>query len=76
MHYPHQTGMVHCDIKPANIMIHRNGTILVTDFGIARQQRGHDQYHGGGGPGYMAPEQVKGAAPTPQTDIYALGVGC
>jgi eukaryotic-like serine/threonine-protein kinase len=36
LHYAHQQGMVHCDIKPANIMIHSNGVVYLTDFGIAR----------------------------------------
>ncbi len=76
LNFAHRLGVVHCDIKPANIMIHRNGTILVTDFGIARQAEGSTTATmvGAGTPAYMAPEQVRGLDPTPQTDIYSLGI--
>lgn len=73
LNYAHQLGYVHCDVKPANIRISTNGAALVTDFGIARLA-GMRALGGGGTPGYMAPEQVRGEAPTPATDIYALGV--
>ncbi len=75
LHYSHQMGMIHCDVKPANIMIHNNSTVLVTDFGIARMTEGATTTMvGAGTPAYMAPEQVRGEDPIPQTDIYALGV--
>lgn len=75
LNYAHQLGMVHCDLKPANVMIHKNGTVLVTDFGIARMTDSATvTMVGFGTPAYMAPEQVRGGAPTPQTDIYALGI--
>lgn len=75
LHYAHQLGMVHCDLKPANVMIHKNGTVLMTDFGIARMtDTATVTMVGFGTPAYMAPEQVRGGAPTPQTDIYALGI--
>lgn len=73
--YAHKLGMVHCDIKPANIMLHRNGTVYLTDFGIAQlsdsSARGPSS---AGTPAYMAPEQIAGGEPTPANDIYALGV--
>ncbi|MGD2251978.1 MAG: protein kinase, partial [Anaerolineales bacterium] len=73
--YAHKQGMVHCDIKPGNVMIHKNGTVLVTDFGIARMtDAATATMVGFGTPAYMAPELVHGKEPTPQTDIYALGV--
>ncbi len=76
LHYAHQSGFVHCDVKPANIMIHANGTVLVSDFGISRMTESASTMTmvGAGTPAYMAPEQARGENPTPQTDIYALGV--
>jgi serine/threonine-protein kinase len=76
LYYAHQNELVHCDVKPANIMIDRSGKVLVTDFGIARMAEGATTTTmvGAGTPAYMAPEQVRGEDPIPQTDIYALGV--
>jgi serine/threonine protein kinase len=76
LQYAHNMGLVHCDVKPANIMIHKNGTIFLTDFGIARYAEGATTMTmaGAGTPAYMAPEQIRGDEPTPQTDIYALGI--
>jgi len=75
MHYAHQMGIVHCDLKPGNILIDRHGEILVTDFGIARMvDAATSTMVGIGTPAYMAPELIKGEDPTPQTDTYALGV--
>lgn len=73
--FAHNQGLVHCDMKPGNVMVHQNGTVLVTDFGIARMtDAATATMVGMGTPAYMAPEQVRGHDPTPQTDIYALGV--
>jgi len=75
LHYAHQQGMIHCDAKPGNILIEESGKILVTDFGIARMtDAATATMVGMGTPAYMAPEQVRGLDPTPQTDIYSLGV--
>ncbi|HAF61151.1 MAG TPA: hypothetical protein DCK95_02365, partial [Anaerolineaceae bacterium] len=75
LNYAHQMGMVHCDVKSANIMIHKNGTVYLTDFGIARgMDAATSTMVGIGTPAYMAPELIKGQDPTPQTDIYALGI--
>jgi WD40 repeat protein/tRNA A-37 threonylcarbamoyl transferase component Bud32 len=75
LHYAHKMGMVHCDAKPGNIMIEHTGRVLVTDFGIARMSDAATATMVGmGTPAYMAPEQARGQDPTPQTDIYALGV--
>ena len=77
LHFAHRQGMIHCDIKPSNIMQHQNGTILVTDFGLAHMTETAATSAlmlGGGTFGYMAPEQARGEKPSVQTDIYALGI--
>ena len=75
LHYAHAQGITHCDIKPANIMLHKNGSVLLSDFGIARMtEASTSTLIGAGTPAYMAPEQARGEDPTPQTDIYALGI--
>jgi eukaryotic-like serine/threonine-protein kinase len=75
LHFAHQMGLVHCDIKPANIMIDDSQKILLTDFGIARMtDAATSTMVGFGTPAYMAPELVRGMDPTPQSDVYALGV--
>lgn len=75
LHYAHSLGMVHCDIKPSNILVKHNGEILVADFGISRMTDSSTMTMvGAGTPDYMAPEQILGKAPLPQTDVYALGI--
>ena len=73
--YAHTLGRVHCDIKPANIMISDFGQVLLMDFGISRlTDASTATLVGAGTPAYMAPEQARGEDPCPETDIYALGV--
>lgn len=75
LNYAHSQGLVHCDIKPANIMIDTQGNVRLADFGIARMSDAATATMvGAGTPAYMAPEQVRGEDPVPQTDVYALGV--
>ncbi len=76
LHFAHQLELIHCDIKPGNIMIDRAGRPLLTDFGIARVSEGATTATmvGAGTPAYMSPEQIVGEDPSPQTDIYSLGV--
>jgi len=75
LQFAHSEGLVHCDIKPANIMINQHGTVLLSDFGISRlTDAATATMVGAGTPAYMSPEQVKGLDPVPQTDIYALGI--
>jgi serine/threonine protein kinase len=75
LNYAHKKGFIHCDVKPANIMLHKNGNILVADFGIARMSESSTVTMAGAGtPAYMSPEQVLGEFPSPQMDVYSLGV--
>jgi len=75
LQYAHVEGMVHCDMKPGNVMVNRRGDVLVMDFGIARMaDAATATMVGMGTPAYMAPEQARGLDPVPQTDIYALGI--
>lgn len=73
--YAHANGVVHCDIKPGNVMMDSGGHIYLADFGIARHAESTSTTIAGAGtPSYMAPEQIQSALVTPATDIYALGV--
>lgn len=73
LNFAHSQGLIHCDIKPTNILLRPDGMALVTDFGIAHLI-GTTTAKMVGTPAYMAPEQIQGEEPTPQTDIYAMGV--
>ncbi len=73
--YAHNHGVVHCDVKPGNVMIDQGGSIYLTDFGVARHAESTTTTLGfAGTAAYMAPEQIRGEAVTAQTDVYALGV--
>ena len=76
LHYAHNQGVVHRDIKPGNIMILDGGLAKVMDFGIARAAGGTKTRTGiiKGTPFYMSPEQAKGADITGASDIFSLGV--
>ena len=74
----HRAGVIHRDIKPSNLLLHSQGKLLITDFGIARFDRPEEQQTQTGMVmgtyGYMAPEQLASARlVTPQSDVYALG---
>src|SRR5437763_6703754 len=76
--FAHQHGLVHRDVKPQNVLINGEGEAKVTDFGIARSL---DVEHGVtqtgtvlGTSNYLSPEQARGQAVTPATDVYSLGV--
>ncbi len=73
----HQAGIVHRDVKPANIMLAADGRILLTDFGIASHQADTRLTTDGGIIGtleYLAPERLSGAAAAPPSDLFSLGV--
>ena len=73
--YAHANGVVHRDVKPANIFILPDGTVKLMDFGIA-QMRSDDEELGyvAGTLAYMAPEQLRGEGASPRSDIWSYGV--
>jgi eukaryotic-like serine/threonine-protein kinase len=74
----HEAGKLHLDLKPSNVMVRRDGRVVVLDFGLARDLRTDGQGSADEGlvvgtPSYMAPEQALGEALTPAADWYAVG---
>src|SRR5512132_1347268 len=72
----HRAGIVHRDVTPGNVMVARDGTVKLADFGIASLQGDPQLTSSGlviGSPSYMAPEQAKGEPTGPPTDFWGLG---
>ncbi|GLW94829.1 serine/threonine-protein kinase [Actinokineospora globicatena] len=72
----HAAGIVHRDVKPANVLLGDDGTVKITDFGISRATGDITVTATGmlaGTPAYLAPEVAKGEAPTPAADVFSLG---
>ena len=73
----HAAGLVHRDIKPANLLLAPDGTVKITDFGIAHAAGSAPLTQTGtlpGTPGYLAPERAMGGPASPASDLYSLGV--
>jgi serine/threonine protein kinase len=75
--HAHKSGVIHCDVKPQNVLVTRDGRAMVTDFGIARalSESGLTESETvWGSPLYFSPEQAAGDPPSPASDVYSIGV--
>ncbi len=70
--FAHAAGVVHRDVKPGNVLLHRDGRALLADFGIARQLGSDASATGAGTPTYMAPEQARGEPGDHRSDQFSL----
>jgi serine/threonine-protein kinase len=75
--HAHKAGVIHCDVKPQNVLVARDGRAMVTDFGIARALSESGLTESDtvwGSPLYFSPEQAAGDPPSPASDVYSIGV--
>ena len=77
LHAAHHAGLIHCDVKPSNVLVTRDGRTRLIDFGIARHvsdavRAAQDEVLGSAA--YVAPEQARGETVDARSDVYALGV--
>ena len=73
----HQSGVLHRDIKPGNLLLTRSGHVKIADFGLARSSDSHRLTRTGevmGTPSYVSPEQLQGAPVDARSDLYSLGI--
>jgi serine/threonine protein kinase len=82
LHYMHEKGWIHRDVKPENILVNKSGDVKVIDVALAMRPFNLLKLMLGGKaprqgtPSYMAPEQIRCLSPRPQGDIYSFGIAC
>lgn len=70
----HAAGVLHLDVKPANVIVTETGIAKLADFGVATAAHGEAERELVGTARYVAPERIEGQAPTPRSDVYGLGL--